>query len=409
MMLKLDARTVAGLALARGKNEEFCWDTELEGYGLRLRRRSDGSLRRSWVAQYRANGHTRRVDLGIIEKVTPTQAREAARKVLAKVALGHDPQAEKEAKRQQAARTVRSVIDSYLDAKRPELRPTSHRITKLYLTGSYFRPLHSLAVTAVTRTDVAACIRAIARDRSTATAAAARRALSGFFCWAIADGVMGDAANPVDGSHRPADPSPRDHVISDPELVAIWRACDGDDDFGKIIRLLILLGSRRQEIGGMRWSELDLDTGTWSLPRERSKNRRSHTLHLPPAALSIIESVPRRARNHLFGNHADDGFTSWNIAKKGIDRRLGSNVKPWRIHDVRRSVATGMANIGVEPHHIEAVLNHFGGHRAGTHGIYNRSSYERAVKSALARWSEHLLALVTREQHRAAAARVKSV
>jgi integrase len=394
MMLKLDARTVAGLALARGKNEEFCWDTELEGYGLRLRRRSDGSLRRSWVAQYRANGHTRRVDLGTTEKVTPAQAREAARKVLAKVALGHDPQAEKEAKRQQAARTVRSVIASYLDAKQSELRPTSHRIAKLYLTGSYFRPLHSLAVSAVTRTDVAACIRAIARDRSTATAAAARRALSGFFSWAIADGVMGDAANPVDGSHRPADPTPRDHVLSDVELAAIWRACDGDDDFDQIVRLLILLGSRRQEVGGMRWSELDLDVGTWTLPRERSKNRRSHTLHLPPAALSIIKSVPRRARDHLFGNHADDGFTSWSIGKKTIDRQLAGAVRIWRMHDIRRTVATGMADIGVEPHHIEAALNHFGGHRAGVAGVYNRSSYERAVKAALARWSEHVLALV---------------
>jgi integrase len=394
MLLKLDARTVAGLALARGKDEEFCWDTELEGYGLRLRRRGDGSLRRSWVAQYRANGHTRRVDLGTIEKVAPAQAREAARKVLARVALGHDPQAEKEAKRQQAGRTVRSVIDSYLDAKQGELRPTSHRITKLYLTGAYFRPLHSLAITAVTRTDVATCIRAIVRDRSTTTAAAARRALSGFFSWAIAAGLMGDAANPVTGSHRPADPTPRDHVLADAELAAIWRACDGDGDFGTIVRLLILLGSRRQEVGGMHWSELDLDAGTWTLPRERSKNRRSHTLHLPAAALSIIKSVPRRARDHLFGNHADEGFTSWGLSKKSIDRRLADNVKVWRLHDIRRTVATRMADIGVEPHHIEACLNHFGGHRAGVAGVYNRSSYERAVKAALARWSEHVLALV---------------
>jgi integrase len=392
MMLKLDARTVTGLALARSKGEEFCWDTELEGYGLRLRRRGDGSLRRSWVAQYRANGHTRRVDLGTIEKVTPAQAREAARKVLAKVALGHDPQAEKEAKRRQATCTVRAVIDSYLDAKRSELRPTSHRIAKLYLTGSYFQPLHSLAVSAVTRTDVAACIRAIARDRSTATAAAARRALSGFFSWAIADGAMGDAANPVDGSHRPADPAPRDRVLSSEELVAVWRACE-DDDFGRIVRLLILLGSRRQEVGGLRWSELDVDAGTWTLPRERSKNRRSHTLPLPPAALSIIESVPRRARDHLFGNHADDGFTSWGIAKKSMDRRL-ADARVWRLHDIRRTVATGMADLGIEPHYIEAALNNFGGHRAGVAGVYNRSNYERAVKSALTRWNEYVLALV---------------
>src|SRR5207253_9231616 len=134
--------------------------------------------------------------------------------------------------------------------KRSEWRPVSFRITKLYLTGPYFRPLHPLAISAVTRTDVAACTRAIVRKHSTATAAAARRALSALFAWAIADGLIGDGSNPVDGSHRPADPTPRDHILTNAELVAIWRAC-GDDDYARIIRLLILLGSRRQEDGGM--------------------------------------------------------------------------------------------------------------------------------------------------------------
>jgi integrase len=394
MMLKLDARAVSGLALARGKDEEFCWDTELEGYGLRLRRRGDGSLRRSWVAQYRANGHTRRVDLGTIEKVTPAQAREAARKVLAKVALGHDPQAEKEAKRRQAAHTVHSTIDVYLDAKQGVLRPASYRVTKLYLTGSYFRSLHPLAVNAVTRADVATCIRAIVRKHSTATAAAARRGLSAFFAWAIADGLLGNGANPVDGSHRPEDPKPRDRVLSDAELVAVWNACVGDSDFDRIIRLLILLGSRRAEIGGMRWSELDLDAGVWVLPKERSKNGRSHAVQLPPSVLGIITSVPRTSRDHLFGDRAGIGFTGWYGAKAELDRRLAGTVKAWRIHDIRRSVATKMADLGIEPHHIEAALNHFGGHRRGVAGVYNRSSYERAVKAALVRWAEHVLALV---------------
>jgi integrase len=393
MMLKLDARTVAGLALARGKDEDFCWDTELEGYGLRLRRRGDGSLRRSWVAQYRANGHTRRVDLGTVEKVTPAQAREAARKVLAKVALGHDPQAEKEAKRRQAAHTVRSTVDTYLAVKQRELRRASFRVTKLYLTGPYFRSLHSMAVSAVTRADVATCIRGIVHKHSVPTAAAARRALSAFFAWSIADGLLGNGANPVDGSHRP-EPKPRDRVLSDAELVAIWNACDGNSDFDRIIRLLILLGSRRQEIGGMCWSEIDLDAGAWTLPKERSKNGRSHTVPLPPLALAIIKAVPRTSRDHLFGDRADSGFTGWYGAKAELDRRLADTVKAWRIHDLRRSTATKMADIGVEPHHIEAALNHFSGHRHGVAGIYNRSSYERAVKAALARWSEHILVLV---------------
>jgi integrase len=391
--LKLDAKTTAGLTLSKGRDEEICWDAELEGFGYRLRRRSDGGLYRTWVTQYRANGRTRRITVGAAERLTPVEARQAARKILARVELGEDPQAEKEAKRQQAARTVRSVVASYLEAKQGELRPESFRVSKLYLMGPYFRVLHPLAVDAVTRADVATCIRAIVRKHSVPTAAAARRALSAFFAWSIADGLLGNGANPVDGSHRPADPTPRDRVLADVELVAIWNAC-GEDDTGRIVRLLILLGSRRQEVGGMRWSELDLGADTWTLPAERSKNGRSHTLALPPAALAIIQAVPRTDRDHLFGDRAGAGFTSWSRGKQELDRKLGDAAKPWRIHDLRRTVATRMADIGVEPHHIEAALNHFGGHRRGISGIYNRSSYERAVKAALARWSEHVLALV---------------
>jgi integrase len=395
MKLKLDTKTIAALALPKGKPEDFAWDAELEGFGLRLRRRSDGDLLRTWVAQYRANGHTRRVTVGPANKITPTQARDAARKILARVALGHDPQGEKQAKRQQAARTFRAVVADYLEAKQPELRPGSFRVTKIYLTGSYFRPLHAFAVTAVTRTDVAACIRAIVRERSIPTAAAARRTLSAFFAWSIAEGLLGDGANPVGGSHRPDDPPPRDRVLSNAELVAIWNAC-GDDDPGRIIRLLILLGSRRQEVGGMRWSELDLNAGTWTLPAERSKNHRSHMIALPAEALAIIKSVPRTSRDHLFGDRADTGFTGWSHARAGLDRRLAGGIvkQPWHIHDLRRTFATRMADLGVEPHVIEATLNHFGGHRAGVAGVYNRSSYERAVTAALVRWSEHVRALI---------------
>jgi integrase len=392
MKLKLDTKTVAGLALPKGRSEDFAWDAELEGFGLRLRRRRDGGLLRNWVAQYRADGHTRRVTIGSADKVSPAQAREAARKLLARVELGHDPQAEKAAKRQQVAHTVRSVVTRYLDAKQSELRPASLRISKLYLTGPYFRPLHPMALSAVGRADVATCTRAIVRRHSGPTAAAARRALSAFFAWAIADGLLGNGANPVDGSHRPDDPMPRDRVLTDAELVAIWNAC-GDDDFGRIIRLLNLLGSRRQEVGGMCWSEIDLDAGTWTLPAERSKNGRSHSIVLPPPTRAIIHSVPRTSRDHLFGDRASAGFTGWSNAKVDLNRRLVGAVKPWRIHDIRRTVATGMADIGVEPHHIEAALNHFSGHRRGVAGVYNRSSYEHAVRAALVRWSEHVLAL----------------
>jgi integrase len=389
--MKLDAKTAAALDLG-GKRDLIVFDEDLPGFGLRLRAGGD-RVRRSWVAQYRADGRTRRVLIGSAETVAPLDARKAARKILANAALGGDPQGAKALKRREATRTVRSVVDAYLEARQPELRPASYRVARLYLTGPYFRPLHPIAVSGVTRSDVASCIRTVVRNHSANTAAAARRALSAFFGWTIAEGLLGDGANPVGGTYSPPNPVPRDRVLSNDELVAIWRACP-DDDYGRIVRLLILLGSRRREVGGMQWSELDLDAGTWTLPAARAKNNRAQTIALPPAALDIIRSVPRSARDHLFGDRAKAGFTAWTAGKQELDSRLGA-VKPWRVHDVRRTVATGMADLGVEPHHIEACLNHFGGHRAGVAGVYNRSSYVSEVARALTRWADHVEQLVS--------------
>jgi len=386
MKLRLDTKTVTALALGKGQRETFAWDAELAGFGLRLQGR-----RRTYVAQYRVAGRTRRVTIGAAERLTPTQAREGARKILARVALGHDPQGERAAKRARAERTFGKVVDAYLAAKQGELRPVSFRIIRLYLTGSYFRPLHAMGIDEIAHPDVAARLSAITRNHSAHTAAAARRAVSALCRWAMQEGWL--QANPVIGTRRPQKAAARDRVLSDAELVAIWRAT-GDDDFGKIVRLLILLGSRRQEIGGIAESELDFEAGTWTLPKERSKNGRAHTIVLPPAALEIIKAVPRRSRDRLFGDRAGVGFTSWSRGKREIDQRLTGAVDPWRIHDIRRTAATKMADIGIEPHVIEAALNHFSGHRRGVAGIYNRSPYERAVKTALTQWSEHVLALI---------------
>lgn len=389
--MKLTATTIPTITLPEGKDDHIEWDDELIGFAHRLRRRRTGPPGRSYVAQYRVNGRTRR-HTWPADKLTPAQAREAARQVLAQAALGQDPQAEKAAKRRRAEHTFRSVVTAYLAAKQSEWRPQSYRISKLYLTGTYFRPLHSLGLNEILHPDIAARLSAITRNRSSVTAAAARRSISALYRWAMEEGWA--TSNPVVGTRKPAEPPAGDHVLTDAELVAVWNACPADTDFGRIIRLLILLGSRRNEVGRLRWSELDLENGTWTLPASRSKNRRAVTVVLPPLALAIIKSVPRRdGRDPLFGSRAE-GFTLWEQAKHELDQRTAGTVRPFKVHDLRRTTATGLASLGIEPHVIEAVLNHFSGHRAGVHGIYNRSPYTNAVKTALLRWSEHVIALV---------------
>jgi integrase len=392
--MRLDNRTITKLARPHDKADMIVFDDDLPGFGLRLRSADHGrKTLRSWVAQYRAKGRTRRVLIGSAEAVTAEQARAQAKKLLAQVQLGGDPQGERETARLKEAHTLRSIADDYLEVRKSELRPASYRVTKLYLTDRvYFGPLHALAIGGITRADVAARLRLIAKNSGTVSAGRARSALSTMFAWAMGEGLA--ESNPVVGTNRPADSTPRDRVLTDKEVVAIWKA-SGDDDYGKIVRLLLLLGGRRAEIGGMRWSELDLDKGLWSLPKERAKNGRALTLPLPAPALDIIKTVPDRVgRDHLFGQRAESGYTHWGLSKSGLDKRLAGKVAAWRLHDLRRTAATRMADLGVQPHVIEAILNHYGGFRSGVSGTYNRSPYENEMRTALALWANHVASLI---------------
>ena len=142
----------------------------------------------------------------------------------------------------------------------------------------------------------------------------------------------------------------------------------------------------------MTWSEIDVGRQMWTIPASRTKNHRQHVLPLMPMATDIIATVPPMAsRDFLFGRHGQ-GFTNWAEGKDELDARSG--VTDWTVHDIRRTVATRMADLGVPPHIIETILNHQSGHKAGPAGIYNRSSYEREVKAALALWCDHVRTLV---------------
>jgi integrase len=229
----------------------------------------------------------------------------------------------------------------------------------------------------------------ITRERGAPTAARARGALGSFFTWCMKMGLL--ESNPTIGSVKPEENPGRSRVLDDREIAAIWHAC-GDDDFGKIVKLLICLGCRRQEIGGLTWSEVDLDRGVLTISAERSKNGRPHVLSLMPMALSILRGVPRLvSREHLFGTRGASGYTSWAQHKRALDAR--ADVRNWVTHDTRRSVATGLANLGVPPHVIEQILGH-AGHRSGISGVYNKSVYVNEVRAALGMWEDHVRTLI---------------
>jgi integrase len=212
--------------------------------------------------------------------------------------------------------------------------------------------------------------------------------------------------NPVIGTGRREEVS-RSRVLNEDELRIVWNALL-HDEFSSIVRLLILTGQRREEIGGLRWSEL-ID-GKIILPSERTKNKRAHIIPLSEAAQAIIDAQRRRGdREYVFGRGAG-GFSGWSRSKARLDVRIaemiGHPLPGWTLHDIRRSCVTHMAELGCAPHIIEALINHVSGYKHGVHGIYNRSTYEREKRVALQTWTNNVLALVEKRESKIVTLRV---
>ena len=366
--------SVARLLKAKHDTDTVFFDKDVKRFGIRIRGQS-----RNYVVRYKFAGQERRDPIGDVALYTVEQARKKAKAVLHNVDNKIDPRAELAKKERDAAQTVLSVANEYLEDAKSSLRTRTHAETVRYLQD-YWKPFHGLPLTSVTRASVSQRVQEIARERGGATANQARAKLSSMYSYAVEMGYC--ETNPVDGSKKAHQSEGRDRVLGDHELAAIWAAC-GDSDYGRIIKLLMLTGQRRNEIGGLRWSEVDMDTKTLNLPNWRSKNNQRYTVPLSSDALLIINAVPRYAdRDYVFGR-GSTGFTGWGGAKALLDKRIGDAVEPWTQHDLRRTAATRMAECGVLPHVIEAVANHIGMSKRGVAGIYNRATYEPEKRAAL--------------------------
>lgn len=387
--MKLTKANISDLTLPTGKRDAIFFDQDLRGFGLRIR----AGGKRTWIVQFQLGGHQqRRLTLGSIELFSPDEARKWARERLAEARLGKDPQHERQIAKAQAKFTLSAVIDDYLKAKQPQLRRKSFDDLQRYLR-KHWRPLHGQPVDKIGLRDVASRLRELVQESGPIAAIRARGALSALYAWAIGEGVA--EHNPVADTNQPAEPKRRERVLTDAELVALWNACDEHDDYGCIVRLLVLTGARRQEVGGMRWSELDPEKGTWTIPSERAKNGRPHALPLAPAAWKIIEGVPKRAGiDHLFGRSAN-GFVGFQKSKRALDARL--SLPHWSAHDLRRTFVTRLSDLGTQPHIVEALINHVSGFRRGVAGTYNRATYAREMRETLLLWSAHINSIVAGE------------
>jgi integrase len=191
-------------------------------------------------------------------------------------------------------------------------------------------------------------------------------------------------------------------VLSEAELVEIWNACE-DDDYGRIVHLLVVTGQRRREIGDLAWPEIDREKRQIELPAERVKNGRPHLVPLSDEALRILAGVKQRKDRDLVFGRGGGGFSGWSKAKAELDQRIAAARKkagikkpmaPWVLHDLRRSFVTHLnENRLAAPHVIEAIVNHVSGHLAGVAGTYNKALYLDERRGALEAWARRVAAI----------------
>ena len=339
---------------------------------------------KSWAVRSRVDGRPIKITIGPFPAFGLAEARAEASKIVRALAEGRDPRhdrAEREAEQKRARReTLRAAVVAYLKDREGELRPKTLIEIKRHLE-THWQPLHDRALRVITRREIADVMVELKARSGPVAMNRARAALSALYAWAIARGLAD--SSPVQGTPKAAE-KPRERVLNLTELRQIWAATEDNSDHDVIVRLAMLLGQRRDEIGGMRWDEIDLDglAPTWTLPGSRVKNGRMHKVPLSPATVELLKRRPTIAgRPNVFGKRAGQPFSGWSRCKARLDQRLAI-AQPWTLHDVRRSLATHIADHNIAaPHIVETILNHASGHRAGVAGIYNRARYCRGNAS----------------------------
>ena len=394
MGTKLTERAIERLACEPGRRDQLVFDSEQRGLAVRVM--ASGS--KTYLAQYVTAGQKRRVPLGSVDAISLAAARDAARTVMGQVAQGADPATQRRAKAENAkveaqrermtlARLVEDWDRLHLAHRSARYRKDAAESLKRALEDWWNRPAERLQ-----RRDVVAIV-----DRLTPSVA---RALAAYgracFAWAMRRGSV--PGNPF--LELPVAPSNvrRDRVLTDAEAVKVWKAAAADGTpYGPIVRLLLLTGQRRDEVRGMFWPEISVDLATWTIPGERTKNGQPSVVPLSAPAQAILRArlaqVRDQRRGLVFpGEGGRVMFGNWSKSKNGLDAAAG--VTGWRLHDLRRTVATGLQRLGVRLEVTEAILNHVSGSRGGIVGIYQRHDWATEKRAALDSWGAYLMAAV---------------
>jgi integrase len=390
--------------LAQAKSEErtiYTWDTDLTGFGFVATKTG----RASYFIEYRLGGRgtqSKRVTIGKHGALTPDEARKAAKDRLGEVAKGRDvAQERKDTRRKLAAGTFRDAVEKYLSLNGKTNKSWSE--TRRLLEYDAVKALGSKPMVSVTRADVAELLDDTAQ-RSHSVARALFAALRPMFRWCRDRGII--EVNSISDLKGPAPLASRDRVLDREEIKAFWRATDAIGwPFGPVYKLLLLTGQRcHEEVAAMTWREVDLAKTVWTIPADHAKNGREHEVDLSPQALAVLDSLLFERKGLVFTTTGKTAVSGFSHVKARIDTlmtaSLGRELKPWRNHDLRRTMATLMGEeLEIDPGVIERVLNHISGSQGGLQGIYQRQQYRQKRKQALHSWGAWIEQLTADKQN----------
>jgi integrase len=426
--MKLTERKIEKLAVERGGKDRLVFDDAQRGLAVRV----TASGGRTYLCQYTLHGHKWRVPLGACLAVTLSKAREAAAAVMGDVAKGRNPAAErKEAAAAERARrtrnrlTLRVLIDDWnrlhLVSRRPSYAAEAVRALHYAFADHLDDAAEELDRAAVVRALDALTRRGKRRNgdragKAKGTAITGRTAAYGraAFTWALKRGAV--TINPFASLPIAKSIAKRERVLTDAEIAEIWRAAgDAASPYRTIIRLLILTGQRRGEVAGMICDEISEDLANWSLPPERTKNGTAHTVPLSAPARDLLKpllpdhaSEWRASGRLVLQGASGTPFAGWSKAKEALDKAIidarakafkgdskaSTSLNPWSVHDLRRTLATGLQRLGVRLEVTEAVLNHISGSRGGIAGVYQRHDWAVEKRAALDAWASHVRSVV---------------
>lgn len=364
---------------------------------------------KSWAVRYRHEGRTRKLTLGAYPALDLAAARADGRAALQAVSHGNDPIAERKVVAPQPTRDlVSTVVESFIERHvKARNKPRTAEETTRILRTKVVPAWEGRKIQEIARRDVIELLDGIVDAGTPIAANRTLAAVSKLFNWAADRGVID--ASPCIRVKAPASETSRDRVLNDDEVRLLWRACEVIGwPFGPFVQILLLTAQRRDEVAKMRRIEVREAGRLWTIPAERAKNGQVHDVPLSPAVQAILGSLPRVVgqAGYLISTTGNSGVSGYAKAKSRLDaamlaiaradaEKAGADqenvtIDPWRLHDLRRTAASGMARLGTSPHVVEAVLNHRSGTISGVAAVYNRYQYLDEKRTALVSWAAHL-------------------